>query len=76
MRGKGGSMDNSTLNIKARLIVEQETVEKCLKILEIWLNDNLDKTIIGHRIQDGPITLSIEDAPWMKSKEGDDGEAY
>lgn len=38
------------VEIKAALIISDETIERCLKLLEIWQEDNPDKYIEGKEI--------------------------
>ena len=40
-------MGKLDFQIKVKTQVNQETVERCLKIIEWWLNDNIDKKIVG-----------------------------
>lgn len=39
-----------TVNVRANIEVPDETVVRCLKLLEMWSNDNPDKTIEGERV--------------------------
>ena len=38
--------DKVTFEIAARLAVSDETAERCLRILEMWQDDNPDKAIL------------------------------
>lgn len=39
-----------TIEVKASLSVSDETARRCLKLLEMWQEDNPDKFIQGERI--------------------------
>jgi hypothetical protein len=39
-----------TVNVRAKIEVPDETVARCLKLLEMWSDDNPDKTIEGERV--------------------------
>lgn len=39
-----------TVNVMAKIDVPDETVARCLKLLEMWSDDNPDKTIEGERV--------------------------
>lgn len=39
-----------TIEVTAKLTVSDETARRCLKLLEMWQNDNPDKFIQGERI--------------------------
>lgn len=38
--------DELTVDVKAKLTVSDETAKRCLKLLEMWLDDNPDADII------------------------------
>ena len=39
-----------TVNVSAKIDVPDETVARCLKLLEMWSDDNPDKTIEDERV--------------------------
>lgn len=39
-----------TVNVSAKIDVSDETAARCLKLLEMWSDDNPDKTIEGERV--------------------------
>ena len=41
-----------TVDVKAKLSVDRKTAETCLRLLEIYVNEN-NVDIIGHRKEDG-----------------------
>lgn len=42
--------DRMTVDVTARLTVPDETIERCLRLLEMWQEDNPDKYIEGKEI--------------------------
>lgn len=49
-------IDALSIEVNAKLTIPDETVERCLKLVEMWLNDNPDKRIRGgFREEDGRI---------------------
>ena len=40
-----------SIEIQANLTVSDETAERCLKLLEMWQEDNPDSCIVGEKIQ-------------------------
>ena len=40
-------IDEMTVEISANMRVNDEAVNRCLKLIEWWLNDNPDKRIVG-----------------------------
>lgn len=55
-------IDEMTVEISANMRVGDETVNRCLKLIQWWLNDNPDKRIVGGiRNADGKVEkLRIE----------------
>lgn len=48
--------DKITVEVNAEMRVSDETVNRCLKLIQWWLNDNPDKRIVGGmRNADGKI---------------------
>lgn len=43
------SMAKCELTINPEVHVPDETALRCMKIMEWWLNDNPDKTIVGEK---------------------------
>lgn len=39
--------DKITVDVEAKITVSDATCECCLKLIEMWLNDNPDKRIYG-----------------------------
>ena len=49
-------VDNLTIDVTARLTISDETAERCLRLLEMYLNDNQDVSISGGaRHDDGKV---------------------
>ena len=42
--------DRLTVDVTARLTVPDETIDRCLRLLEMWQEDNPDKYIEGTEI--------------------------
>lgn len=42
--------DRLTVDVIARLTVPDETIDRCLRLLEMWQEDNPDKYIEGKEI--------------------------
>ena len=40
-----------TIEINANLKISNETVERCMRLIEIWLDDNPGKTILCNNIK-------------------------
>ena len=43
-------IDKATIEVTANLTIPDATAERCLKILEMWLEDNEDADIVCDRI--------------------------
>lgn len=43
-------MKELTVEVNAKISITDETAERCLKLLEMWSEDNPDKTIEGERV--------------------------
>ena len=41
------SLQNLTVDITARVVVSDDTAQRCLRLLEMWQADNPDKVIVG-----------------------------
>ena len=37
----------ATVEVEAKITITDETVERCLRLIEMWLNDNPNKAIHG-----------------------------
>ncbi len=46
-------IDDLTINVTPRITVSDETAERCLRLLEMWQNDNPDKRIQGEWMAGG-----------------------
>ena len=55
--------DSLDITVNANFEIPQETVERCLKIIEWWLNDNPNKRISGGYRENGEnvIPFTIEE---------------
>lgn len=42
--------DRLTVEVTAKLVVPDETIDRCLRLLEMWQEDNPDKYIEGKEI--------------------------
>lgn len=51
-----------TIDVDARLTVSDETAERCLRLLEMWQDDNPGKRILQERQRDGSTRLWISGA--------------
>ena len=40
-------IDKLTVEVNAEMRISDETVNRCLKLIQWWLNDNPDKKIVG-----------------------------
>lgn len=40
-------IDEINVEVKAEMRISDETVNRCLKLIQWWLNDNPDKRIVG-----------------------------
>lgn len=64
MMGKGDAMKNEIcIDVEARLTVSKDTAEKCLRLLEMYVNDNKDVLIIGHRDESGAEHFELSKRP-------------
>ena len=59
---------STSIEVSVNMVIPKETVERCLRVMEIWMSDNPDKTIVARQAYGGRITLHIEDAPWVQKK--------
>lgn len=48
-----------TVDVKAKLSVDRKTAETCLRLLEIYVNEN-DVEIFGNRKEDGTVEFEFE----------------
>ena len=55
-----GKANELTIDVKANLNIPRETAETCLKLVEIFCNDN-GVLIRGHRNRGGYITFEYEE---------------
>ena len=47
------NLKDLTVTVNANLTVSDETAERCLRLLEMWQNDNPDKRIEGEWMAGG-----------------------
>ena len=63
-------VSDMTVEVKAQLIVDKETAETCLKMVELYCNQT-SSLIIVNRLVDGTMRLNFEDPkPRIGSQEG------
>lgn len=55
MRAEGLSIE-----VQARVVVTDEMAERCLRLLEMWQDDNGNAKIIGERQPDGRTRFHLE----------------
>ena len=60
------AINDVRISVTANITVSDETAERCLRLLEMWQEDNADKKIIGERLPDGRTEFKI-----VKNKEAD-----
>lgn len=48
-----------TVDVYANITIPDKTIERCLKLLEMWQEDNPDKYIEGSNNADGTTTYKI-----------------
>lgn len=53
------TINELTIDVYANLTVSDDTAKRCLKLLEIWQEDNPDKYVEGQTGKDGKITYKI-----------------
>lgn len=54
-----GKLTDITIDVKANLNVDRRTAEACLKLVEIFCNQN-GVDIVGHHGENGEITMEFE----------------
>lgn len=50
-------VDELSVTISAKLTITDETADRCLRLLEMWLADNNNYTIIGETDKNGTVRL-------------------
>lgn len=60
------AINDVRISVTANITVTDEMAERCLRLLEIWQDDNSDKHIEGERLPDGRTVFKI-----VKNKEAD-----
>ena len=55
--------EDITIDVKANLTIDRKTAETCLRLVEIFCNDN-SMRIIGHRVENGETEYSFELEPF------------
>lgn len=53
------NLKDLTVTVNANLTVTDETVERCLRLIEIWQEDNPNKTIQGEWIEGSRVRYGI-----------------
>lgn len=48
-----------TIDVGVNISVSKKTADKCLRILEFYLNDNKDKRLVAETAEDGGTRLRI-----------------
>ena len=56
-----------TVEVEVKLTVSESTAEMCAKLLEMYLNDNHDKSL-QTCVKNGKLSILIKDASWAKTK--------
>ena len=51
--------EDITIDVKAKLVIDRRTAETCLRMVEIFCNEN-GINLIGHRSENGEITFEFE----------------
>ena len=49
-----------SIEVQARVVVTDEMAERCLRLLEMWQDDNSNAKIIGERQPDGRTRFHLE----------------
>ena len=57
------SKQTITVDLEARLSVDDKSARTCLTLLEFYMNAHPDMTIVGHRDEGGGIRLEITSLP-------------
>ena len=60
------------VNVAARITVSDEMAERCLRILEMWQDDNPDKMIVGKKSSDGGTVFIIVNKTEPRRDGGDE----
>ena len=47
------------ISVTANITVSDEMAERCLRLLEMWQDDNADKKIMGEKLSDGRTVFRI-----------------
>ena len=58
------AINDVRVNITANITVSDEVAERCLRLLEMWQEDNMEKCIVSERLPDGRTVFKI-----VKNKE-------
>lgn len=53
------AINDVRISVTANITVSDEMAERCLRLLEIWQDDNADKKIIGEKLSDGRTVFRI-----------------
>lgn len=63
-----------SIDVSARITVSDEMAVRCLRILEMWQDDNPDKMIVGKKNSDGGTVFIIVNKAEPKQDGGDGDE--
>lgn len=61
-------VEEITVEVKANMTVDETTAEACLKLVELYINQN-DVDLIGNTKIDGTIELNFEKGVYERIKE-------
>ena len=53
------AINDVRISVTANITVSDEMAERCLRLLEIWQDDNTDKNIVGEKLSDGRTVFRI-----------------
>lgn len=53
------AINDVRIYVTANITVSDEMAERCLRLLEIWQEDNADKKIIGEKLSNGRTVFRI-----------------
>lgn len=53
------AINDVRISVTANITVSDEMAERCLRLLEIWQDDNTDKKIVGEKLSNGRTVFRI-----------------
>lgn len=65
-------MASLKVNIGIGMDISESTANCCLKIIELYLNQNQDKTVVPCRYPDGDVCLELVDADELEDEEDEE----